>query len=162
MLNLFLFFCELCSKHTTAEQVELLLRRCFQSGRDVRLHNGLSPLFVLAFPENLNNDALKTVLDTIQEFLLSDEALDRFRDDETYCFAIVSCSRDNKLTQRFLQFERDSTWLNQREAMQLYGLTLCPSARDFNEQTSTKDIRPFVQVFASENVGAGKIFLCVF
>ena len=137
--------------------MEILLLRCFRTGAQIKLQNGLSPLFVLAFPESLNTDALKTVLDVAQKLLLSDEALERF-ESLSYCFAILSCSRDNKLTQRFLQFERTRTSLKQKEAMDLYEKTLCRSAHDFNMQLFSDEIRPYVEVYSSEKVGAGKFY----
>ena len=76
-----------------------------------------------------------------------------------YCFAMVSCSRDNKLTQRFLQFERDQTEMSLGEAKALYDMILCKTDAKFKEQSYKEKIMPYVSVYSSKHVGAGKSFL---
>ena len=69
----------------------------------VKLRGELCPLFCLAFPENLTNDVLKQVLDICQSYLLSDEALAKFKHID-YSFALVNCFF-------FLLTFADSIWM---------------------------------------------------
>ena len=63
----------ICSRHTTQEEVEILLRRCYDVASKATLSSGFASLFCLAFPENLTDDLLKQVLIICQDYLLSDE-----------------------------------------------------------------------------------------
>ena len=94
----------------------------------------------------------------MQKYLLSDEAQKANRESGLkYCFAIVSCSRDSKLTQRFLQYERDHTELTPMEAQSLYNLILCLKEKQFRqgEYVNQGQTMPFVRVYSSPNVGSG-------
>lgn len=140
------------------EDVEILIRRCFYAAKHVRLGRSSVPLFTLVFPENLSPSVEQDAMAILDKALLSEDALGH---EVNYCFAIVSSNHECRLAQRFKDCEvtRDDEGLNKNRLQDLWDSILCETEGKYYSQHHTDVVRPFVQVFASEEVGCGKSFL---
>ncbi|ETO01741.1 hypothetical protein RFI_35699 [Reticulomyxa filosa] len=141
----------ICKKTTTEEEIECLLLRALLCTRQFEKDSAQASLYCLVWPEKLAKKTQAKVVKLLQRMLLQHSELQRMKQ---YLFAVVSSNMDNDVAGVLKLFQLEFTFGESIHSFDVEEELYTKQLNSFLRDKSNR--KPFVQLYASNNIGMGK------